>query len=167
MANTRYPLILNGVKFQVNPINLSITKPIVKGRLATQSGTRFQIWYNEAEVLTINGISAGDTAYAELSFLKQNFERTSSNALSQLFYKSQLYRGFIDSITVGHGTSAHERWPYTVVFQLIYGEEFKIQDFSMNPTGAISQATGFLENVINAPISRATSALNQTYGRLF
>jgi hypothetical protein len=167
MANSRYPLILNGVKFQVNPTSLSISKPIVKGTLQTQSGTRFQIWYNQAEVLTINGISSGDNAYAELSFLKQNFERTSSNVLSELFYKSQTYRGFIDSISVGHAVTSHERWPYTVVFQLIYGEKFRIQDFSLNPSGAISQVTGFLENIINAPISRATTALNQTNGRLF
>lgn len=167
MSNSRYPLILNGVKFQVNPRNLSIVKPIVKGTLNTQSGTHFQIWYNAPEILTINGISAGDTAYAELSFLKQNFERTSSSVLSELFYKSQVYRGFIDSVTVGHGVDNHERWPYQITFQLIYGEKFKIQDFSLNPTGAISQATGFLENIINAPISRATSSLNQTYGRLF
>ena len=167
MANTRFPLILNGIKFQVNPVNLSITKPILKGTLETQGGTRFQVWYNRAEVLTINGISSGDTAYNELTFLKQNFERTASTALSELFYKSKVYRGFIDSVQVGHGIQANERWPYAITFQLIFGERFNIADFSLNPTGAISQTTGFLENVINAPISRATDALNQTYGRLF
>ena len=168
MDNTKFPLILNGVKFQVNPINLNISKPILKAPLNTQGGTRFQIWYNLPEVLKINGIAGGDTAFKELSFLKQNFERTRTTALSELYYKTRIYRGFIDSLEVGHSLQSHQRFPYGIVFQLIQGEQFNIQDFSLESSGGIiSGVTGLLEEVINAPIARADNALNQTFGKIF
>lgn len=167
MSNARFPLIINGVKFQVNPTNISVTKPVLKGELNTQGGKRFQIWYNLPEVLKINGIAGGDTAYRELSFLKQNFERTVSTAISYLFYKTKIYRGFVDSVTVGHTIQTHERWPYEVIFQLIQGEQFNVQDFTLQPSGLVGEATGILEEVINAPIARADVALGQTYGKLF
>ena len=160
MANTRFPLKINGVNFQVNPTSLSIKKPIVKGSLNTQDGVRFQIWYNQPEVLTISGLSTGQSAYAELQFLKQNYEVTATTTISTLFYKTNVYHGFIDSVEVGHSVDRHQRWPYQIVFQLIQGEQFNIQDFALQPsTGLLGQVAGLLEQNINAPIARATGSL--------
>lgn len=169
MANTKFPLKLNGVNFQVNPTNLSVKKPIVKGSLSTQSGVRFQIWYNQPEILTISGLSTGQSAYAELQFLKQNYEITNTTNISTLFYKTKNYRGFIDSIEVGHSIDRHQRWPYTIQFQLIQGEQFNIMDFALQPstsTGPFGQVTGALEQNINAPIARATTALGAVMGKI-
>jgi hypothetical protein len=167
MANTKFPLKLNGINFQVNPTNLSVSKPIVKGSLSTQSGVRFQIWYNQPEVLTISGLSTGQSAYAELQFLKQNYEITNTQNISTLFYKTKNYRGFIDSIEVGHSIDRHQRWPYTIQFQLIQGEQFNIQDFALQPsTSALGQLTNLLEQNINAPIARANQALGSVLGKI-
>ena len=169
MANTKFPLKLNGVNFQVNPTNLSIKKPIVKGSLSTQSGVRFQIWYNNPEILTISGISAGTSAYSELLFLKQNYEITTTSTISTLFYKTKNYRGFIDSIEVGHTIDRHQRWPYTIQFQLIQGEQFNIMDFALQPSttsGILGTVTGALEQNINAPIARANTALGAVMGKI-
>jgi hypothetical protein len=166
MANTKFPLRLNGVNFQVNPTNLNIKKPIVKGTVNTQGGVRFQIWYNQPEVLTISGLSAGNSAYKELQFLKQNYEVTKSTNMSELFYKTKIYRGFIDSLEVGHSTDRHQRFPYSIVFQLVHGEQFNIHDFALEPNGLIGEATNFLEETINAPIARADAALGQLFGKI-
>lgn len=166
MANTKFPLRLNGVNFQVNPTNLSVKKPIVKGTVSTQGGVRFQIWYNQPEVLQIQGLAAGNSAYKELQFLKQNFEVTKSTNMSELFYKTKIYRGFIDSLEVGHTIDRHQRFPYAIVFQLVQGEQFNIQDFALEPGGLIGEATDFLEETINAPIARADAALGQVFGKI-
>jgi len=166
MANTKFPLKLNGVSFLVNPTNISVKKPIVKGSLNTQGGVRFQVWYNEPEILIINGISTGQSAYAELQFLKQNYEVTKTTNLSTLFYKTKNYRGFIDSIEVGHSIDRHQRWPYTIQFQLLQGEQFNIQDFALQPSGLVGQVTNLLEQNINAPIARATGALGSALGKI-
>lgn len=166
MANTKFPLRLNGVNFQVNPTNLSVKKPIVKGTVNTQGGVRFQIWYNQPEVLQIQGLAAGNSAYKELQFLKQNFEVTKSTNMSELFYKTKIYRGFIDSLEVGHTIDRHQRFPYTIVFQFVQGEQFNIQDFALEPKGLIGEATDFLEENINAPIARADAALGQLFGKI-
>jgi len=166
MANTKYPLKINGVNFQVNPTNLSITKPIVKGSVSTQAGVRFQIWYNQPEILTINGLSTGTTAQAELMFLKRNYEVTNTTNISTLFYKTKNYRGFIDSIEVGHSIDRHQRWPYTIVFQFLQGEQFNIQDFSLAPSsGVLGTALNTLTQTVNAPIARANVALGSVLGK--
>lgn len=163
---TKFPLILNGVRFQVNPTNLTIKSAITLGELPTQNGIRYQIWFSTPQVLTINGTSAGDTAYRELLFLKENFEQTSSTAMSELFYKTKKYKGFIKNLDVGHSLDAHLRFPYTITFQLLQGERFNIQDFSLSTVGAISNALAPLTNVINEPISRFENSLNNVFGKL-
>ena len=166
MANTKFPLIINGVKFQVNPTSLSIAKPLLKGELATQSGIRYQIWYNAPEVLSIRGTSAGESAYKELIFLKQQFERTSTTAVSELYYKSKMYKGFIASLKVGHALSAHQRFPYEIEFQFLQGERFTIADFALEPRGVLGEAQSFLEENINAPIARFDGVMGQAFGKL-
>ena len=166
MANTKFPLTLNGVRFQVNPMNLSIEKPIVKGDLATQGGIRYQIWYDHPEQLTIEGMSAGETAYSELLFLKQQYERTNTLRHSELFYKSTVYRGFIETMTIGHGVDAHLRFPYSITFQLLAGEQFKVEDFALEPRGLLGEFQGILEETINVPIAGAERALGQAFGRV-
>jgi len=167
MANTRFPLILNGIKFQVNPQNLSIEKPLVYQELATQSGIQYQIWYDRPEVLTIQGISAGETAFRELLFLKENFETTSLSRISELFYKTQVYKGFITNLVVGHSLNEHLRFPYQLNFQLFHGERFNIQDLSLEaPQGIIGQVSGVLEETVNAPIARSSNALGKLFGKV-
>lgn len=166
MANLKFPLILNGVKFKVNPTSLSISKPLVKSELPTKTGVRYQIWFDHPETLTISGISAGESAYRELLSLKRNFERTNSTNLSQLFYKTKNYRGFIDTITVTHAVGEHQRFPYTIVFQLLQGEQFNIQDFALDPRGIIGEGLGLIEQNINEPIARAERALGQVLGKI-
>lgn len=167
MANTKFPFIINGIKFQVNPTSLSIKKPITKGTLPTVGGVRFQIWYNSPEVLTIQGLAAGQTAFNELYFLKNNFEKTKSKSYSELFYKTKIYKGFIDSVDIGHSVDVHQRFPYTIVFQFLHGEQFNIQDLSLEPSGLLGEVSGFLEENINAPIARTEKALGQVFGKIF
>lgn len=167
MANTKFPLILNGIKFRVNPTALSIKKPVLKGTVNTQGGVRFQIWYNMPEVLTIQGVAGGETAYNELLFLKNNFEKTTTQRYSELFYKTKIYKGFIDTVDVGHTLENHQRFPYTIAFQLLHGEQFNLHDFSLEPRGLVGEATDFLEENINAPIARADKALGQVFGKIF
>jgi len=166
MANTRFPLILNNIRFQVNPRNISVNKPLLYQELATQHGVRYQIWYDRPETLTIQGMSAGDTAFRELLFLKQNFERTTSNKISELFYKTKVYRGFITQLTVGHSVDEHLRFPYQIEFQLLQGEQFNIHDFSLEASGLLSRPLNFLEENINAPIARSEKALGTLFGRV-
>lgn len=166
MANTKFPLILNGIKFQVNPLNIAVSKPLVQGELATQGGVRFQVWYEAPEVITITGMSAGESAFKELIFLKQNFEVSSTQKLSELFYKTKIYRGFIQEIGVSHGIDQHLRFPYQITFQLIHGERFNIHDLALQPSGLIEEATNFLEENINAPIARGGKALGQVFGKV-
>lgn len=146
---SRFPLQLNSLRFYVNPTGLNIQKGLNYNTLATQGGVKYQVWYETPEILTITGDCAGDTAYKELVFLRQQYELT--NKISELFYKTQLYRGFITSVQVDHSTQHLNRFSYTIVFQLLQGEKFAIEDFSLtdNETGIVSDTINRLENTIN------------------
>jgi hypothetical protein len=166
MANTKFPLILNGVKFLVNPRSIRVSSPLVYGNLPTQAGIRYQIWYGQPEVITITGWSAGESAYSELLSLKNNFEYTTTNTLSSLYYKSTVYKGFMTNLSVGSTLDAFLRFPYEITFQLVAGETFNIHDLSLEPSGIIGEAQDFLEENINAPIARAANAFNKTLGKI-
>jgi len=163
---TKYPLILNSIRFQVNPTNLRISKPLVTSQLATQAGIRYQVWYDSPEVLTINGISAGSTAYQELLFLKQNYEQSSTGGISTLYYKTKGYRGFIRRLDVAHSIDQFLRFPYTIDFQLVNGEKFNIHDFALEPSGAFSALSNSITQVINQPINNLSSSLNGLLGKV-
>jgi hypothetical protein len=163
---TKTPLILNGIKFQVNPMGLAIDSKVVTTSLATQGGIRFQTWYDSPQTLTITGMSAGETAYQELQFLKTNFEYTNTQGLSRLFYKNSTYTGFIQSINVSHNVDAHLRFPYQIVFQLIQGQKFNFYDFAFNPTGLISSSLNQVTSIINVPIANATNNLNTAAAKI-
>jgi len=165
MAN-RYPLILNGVKFYINPKNLSIEKPLQVGELLTQGGVQYQIWYDHPETLTIIGVSAGDTAYRELLFLKNSYEVGADVKTSELFYKTKTYIGFIRNIRVGHTLDEHLRFPYTIIFQLLQGQRFNLQDFALNSTGALSGLEQTIEQKIGAPIAGLEQGLNNFFGKI-
>jgi len=166
MSNTKFPLTINGVRFQVNPRSLKVSKPLMYDQLRTMGGVRFQIWYPQPEVLTINGISAGDTAYKELLFLKNTFETTDFSNVSFLFYKTQGYRGFITRLEVGHSLDAHQRFPYEISFQLLFGEKFNIHELSLEPSGVVGEIQDYIEENINAPIARFGDAINKTIGKV-
>src|ERR1035437_837899 len=157
---TKTPLILNGLKFQVNPTSLSISGSVVTTSLNTQGGVRFQTWYDSPQVLTISGMSAGESAYMELQTLKSNFEYTNTKGLSKLIYKNSTYTGFIQNVVVSHAVEAHLRFPYSITFQLLAGQRFNVYDFAFNPTGLISSSLNQLSKIINIPINNATNNLN-------
>jgi hypothetical protein len=156
---TIYPLQLNGLRFFVNPRNMKITKAVSFAQLPTQSGVQYQVWYNTPEMLVMTGASAGQTAYQELLFLKQNFEK--NDKLSTLFYKTRLYQGFLTLLDVESSTSHLNEFTYTINFQLLTGQEFAIEDFSISTTnnGLIQGAIGRLQNILNIPLNQANAKI--------
>lgn len=150
---TRFPLQLNNIRFLVNPTGMNITKGLNFAPLNTQTGVKYQMWYESPEVLTISGDAAGDTGYRELLFLKQQFERT--NKLSQLFYKTRIYKGFITNIQVDHNVNHVNRFSYTITFQLLQGEKFAIEDFALTrkEEGLVSSALKKVEDFINKQLN--------------
>ncbi len=154
---TIYPLRINNLNFYVNPRNMKITKAINYGTLPTQGGVQYQIWYNAPEMLVLTGSSAGQTAYQELLFLKQQFE--ANNKLSTLFYKTQIYQGFLTLLDVEASTSHLGEYTYTINFQLLFGQQFAIEDFSISTTndGAVLGAIGRLATVLNIPLNKASA----------
>src|SRR6267142_6251059 len=157
---TIYPFRLNNLNFFVNPRNLKITKGVSFGTLPTQGGVQYQIWYNAPEMLVMTGASAGQTAYQELLFLKQQFE--ANNKLSTLFYKTQIYQGFITLLDVEASTSHLNEFTYTINFQLLFGQQFAIEDFSISTTnnGVVLGAIGRLATVLNIPLNKASSNIS-------
>lgn len=139
---------------------MKITKAVSYSTLPTQSGVQYQIWYNAPEMLVLSGSSAGQTAYQELLFLKQQFE--SSNKTSTLFYKTQIYNGFLTLLDVEASTSHLNEFTYTINFQLLFGEQFAIEDFSISTTnnGLVQGAIGRLETILNIPLNKASSNIN-------
>lgn len=163
---TKLPLQINNLRFSVNPTSLSINKGLNYGTLQTQGGVKYQVWYESPEVLTISGASAGDSAYKELVFLKRNFERT--DKVCELFYKTRIYRGFITNLQVDHDISHINTFNYTIQFQLLFGEKFAIEDFSItgDDTGIVGTAIRKLENVINEPLNKLESSIDQLLSKL-
>lgn len=163
---TKFPLQINSLRFFVNPTNLKIVKAVNFSPLATQNGITYQVWYDAPEVLTISGVCAGSTAYKELVFLKQNFERT--DKVSDLFYKTRLYKGFITSLDVEHNTQHINQFNYNITFQLLFGEKFAIEDFSLtgNEQGVVGRTLNDLENFINQPLNRLQSSIDKLLKKL-
>ena len=124
-----YPIILNGVSFYINPNSLDFNQELLYGTLNTENGVTVQTWYNQPGILTVNGVSIGSTAYRELSFLKSEFEQ--AGKLSEFFYKTHLYYGFIRSLKVGASVEKLFRYPYTLVFQFLKDQDFQVADFSL------------------------------------
>lgn len=163
---TKFPLQINNLRFFVNPTQLSISNAVTYGTLPTQSGVRYQVWYDTPPTLTISGASAGSTAYQELVFLKQNFQR--SDKTSQLFYKTQLYTGFLTNITVESSTSHPNEFTYSITFQLLQGQQFSLEDFSLaaNNSGAVQTALNKLASVINQPLNQLQSTAQKLLSKL-
>lgn len=139
---------------------MRISKNVSFGTLPTQSGVQYQIWYNAPEMLALTGSSAGQTAYQELLFLKQNYEK--NNKLSTLFYKTRMYQGFIISLEVEASTSHLSEFTYSINFQLLTGQSFAIEDFSLttNNNGIVQGAIGRLQTILNIPLNQANAKIN-------
>ena len=150
----RFAIQINDLRFLVNPTGLNVQKGLSFGPINTQAGVRYQVWYATPEVVTITGESAGSTAYTELNFLKRNFER--ADKLSELFYKTRLYKGFITNIAFDHNILNHpNRFSYSITFQLLQGEEFAVEDFSLTreEQGIAGRAVQAVEQFINKQIN--------------
>ena len=163
---TRFPLQLNNIRFSVNPTNLTIAKGVNYGTLPTQGGVKYHIWYDTPEMLTISGVSAGKTAFAELLNLKRHFERT--DKVSELFYKTSIYKGFITNLTVEHSTSHINEFVYTLQFQLLFGERFNIEDFSLTgqEAGIVSNTIHNLATFLNEPIRGFENTIERLVNRI-
>lgn len=163
---TKFPIQINNLRFFVNPTQISISKNVTFAPLATQSGVIYQVWYDAPEIMTISGASAGSTAYRELLFLKRNFERT--DKVSEIFYKTRIYRGFITSLTVEHGTSHINEFTYNIRFQLLFGEKFGVEDFSLtgNETGIIGTQIRNAANFINQPLATVETNISKLLSKL-
>ena len=163
---TKFPLILNNLRFFINPTGMNITKGLNFAQVNTQNGVIYQIWYDAPEVLTMSGQSSGKTAYNELAFLKRDFEKT--NKLSDLFYKTRVYKGFITNLTVDHNTGHPNRFNYTITFQLLQGEKFAIEDFTLNQTrsvgGTVERVIKKVQDFINAPIAKFENKIGKIFG---
>lgn len=155
-----YPVRINNLNFYVNPRNMKIAKNVSFGQLPTQNGVQYQVWYNAPEMLIMTGASAGSTAYQELLFLKQQYEK--NNKLSTLFYKTQQYQGFITALDVEASTSHLNEFTYTLNFQLLTGQSFGIEDFSISTqnNGVVLGAIGRLQNILNIPLNQANAKIN-------
>lgn len=163
---TTYPVILNGVRFQVNPKSLDINKSLKVGSVDTQGGVVFQFWYNNPETLTISGMSAGSSAFQELLFLRQNYDVTiNPGTISQLFYKTKTYKGFLTGLKITHNVSRHLLFEYSMTFQLLQGETFKVEDFALTPTGVIGQATTIFSQLVNVPIAGFENKISNILGK--
>lgn len=162
----KFPLVLNNLRFFVNPTGMNVTKGLNFSPLNTQNGVIYQVWYDAPEVLTITGQSAGDTAYRELAFLKRDFEKT--NKLSELFYKTRVYEGFITNLTIDHNTGHPNRFNYTITYQLLQGEKFAIEDFaisqSINLGGDVERALKKIQDFINEPIAKFENKVRKIFG---
>lgn len=164
---TVFPLIINGVRFQVNPTMLASNKSIKYATLETQSGVVYQFWYNNPETLEITGMSAGSSAYQELIFLRNNFDVTlNPGTISQLFYKSKTYNGFLTNLKITHNIKRHLLFEYSMTFQLLQNEEFKIEDFALQPTGLLGKLTTIFSQTVNAPIAGFENQINKILGRV-
>ena len=160
---TKFPIQLNNLRFSVNPTGLNITKGVNFAPLNTQNGVIYQVWYDAPEVLTITGQSAGETAYSELAMIKRDFEKT--NKLSELFYKTRLYNGFITNINVDHNTSHPERFNYAITFQLLQGEQFSIEDFTIKER-TLGDLDKVIQEYLNKPIAKFESKMNKFFKNL-
>ena len=152
---TKFPLQINNLRFKVNPTGLNITKPVSYAPLSTQNGVIYQVWFDAPEILSISGISAGNTAFEELNFLKRNFERT--DKISELFYKTRIYKGFITNMTVDANITGHPNtFTYSITFQLLFGEQFAIQDFAVTgkETGPIGRRLRKLSGSLNKRLDK-------------
>ena len=163
---TKFPIQLNNLRFKVNPTGLNISKNVNFGTLPTQNGVKYQVWYDAPEVLTITGASAMGTAYQELVTMKRNFERV--DKVSQLFYKTRLYKGFITNLTVDHNVAHLNQFTYTITFQLLFGEQFAIEDFSLtrDEEGVVARTLGKLESFLNEPLNKLESSMEKLLSKL-
>ena len=125
----RYPFILNGVRFLVNPKHISVRKPLAMGALNTQAGVKYQVWYELPEIVTIGGQSTGETSFKELQFLKDNFARP--NKVSDFYYKNRLYKCIIQEITVTSSSDYVFRYKYSMTLQFLHGQKFALEDLSL------------------------------------
>ena len=163
---SKFPIQINNLRFLVNPTGLNVSKTVNFGTLPTQNGVKYQVWYDAPEILTITGASAGRTAYRELVTMKRNFQR--ADKVSELFYKTRLYKGFITNLTVDHNTAHINYFTYTITFQLLFGEQFAIEDFSItrDETGIVAEQLERLEKNINQPLNQLESSIEKLLSKL-
>ncbi|MEM3509295.1 MAG: hypothetical protein QXY18_00980 [Nitrososphaerota archaeon] len=141
-----FPLIVEGVRFFVNPTQLKLTTQTVQSEINTISGPVIQYWYPRITNLSIIGFAGGSRAYRELVNLRTNFFE--KNKMVRLFYKTQMYRGIFTYFELSHLTEEHQRFRYQINLYLL--DPFKYEDFAINETQQTPFTIGFLRNFTRA-----------------
>ena len=146
---TKYPLIINNLKFLINPTSLKIGERLKKAQLDTQGGTMYHFWYEEPTTLDISGKVYGDKAYRQLLMFKQQYHKT--NKVSRLYYKTNSYEGFINSMDIDYAIEDLGYYKYQINFQLLNNQTFNIEDFVLVPSssgiaGILNKGVEFLDS---------------------
>ena len=145
---TKLPVVINNVRFWINPTNISSKKALNIANLDTMRGRQFQVWWPAPEVVTIQGEAFGSDAYSQLLYLKKHYEGTDGQpTISTLKYKTTKYKGYIVSLDVSADVKNLDVWTYSLNLQLLHGQKFNIEDFSLKPTGPTIGALENLEKV--------------------
>lgn len=145
-----YPLIIEGVRFFVNPTQLKFNTQTVQNEVNTLGGPAIQYWYPKLTTLQLVGYAGGTRAYRELLNLRTNFFEKGKKV--RIFYKTSLYNAVLTLLEVSHVTEEHMRFRYQI--NAVFLEPFKMEDFAINETGKNPFTIGFLRGI--------TKTLNET-----
>jgi len=128
MANF-FPIIIEGVRFLVNPTSFRLNTQALTSEVNTMSGPVLQIWYPRFSTLYITGYAGGTKAYRELTYLRDFF--FAENRVANVFYKTKLYKGTFTLLDLSTETSEHIRFKYQLNMILLDSKYFKYQDFAL------------------------------------
>jgi len=164
----RQPLIINNVQFLINPRSVRVEKSLQYGALDTAVGRVFQNWWLAPEVLTFGGNVFGDRAYNALTSLKAHYE--GFEKVSTLVYKGVEYKGFLTSLTVEASADNPRVFTYSVRFQFLQGERFRIEDLSVIEVPDIYNfiadiASGKLETIIKEGATKIVSSMTEGFSK--
>ena len=134
----KLPVVINDVRFWINPTNMVVRKALNIAQLDTMRGRQFQVWWPSPEVVSISGEAFGKDAYKQLLYLKRHYEGTGGNpSLSTLTYKTYKYDGYIVNLDVTADAKNMNVWIYSLNFQLLHGNKFRVEDFSLTESNPV------------------------------
>jgi len=162
----RQPLIINNVQFLINPRSIRVDKNLQVAGLDTFKGRVFQSWWLAPETLTIEGNAYGSRAYNILMSLKAHYE--GFDKISTLVYKGVEYKGFLASLTASASADNPRVFSYSIRFQLLQGERFRIEDLSIIEIPdayafVVDIASGKLAKVLEEGATRVVSSVSKAF----
>jgi len=124
-----FPVIIEGVRFLVNPTSIRLNTTAVTQEVNTVSGPVLQVWYPKFTIMYITGYAGGTRAYRELTYLRDFF--FAENRIIKVFYKTKLYRGSFTYFDLSTETAENLRFKYQLNMLLLDNADFKYQDFAL------------------------------------